>query len=221
MPLVGFLVIGVVCMIACMLYMAWPWKTITIPKIVIIAAVMPIIGVLGSYGMYFIENGKWDGRSFYGAVFLMPVLMYPVAKLLKVGYGEALDLCIPAGCISHALIKVKCSIDGCCYGRAFIINSRRVRFPSQKVECVAALVLMAVLLVMAKKGKWKGKIYFWYLILYGASRFVLEFFRDTDPWIGPLSAGSFWSLISIAIGAAALLYSRKLDEGETMKERSL
>ena len=109
-----------------------------------------------------------------------------------------------------ALLKVQCIVDGCCYGMALRLNSegRLVRFPSQAVECADALVLAAVLLLMIRMGKGRGRMYAWYMLLYGVCRFGLNLLRETTPFIWIQPAGNFWSLVSIAIGLAILLAAR-------------
>ena len=159
--------------------------------------------------MFWIESGKWNGRSYFGAVFLVPVLLFPTAKILKVRYGDLLDISAPAGCVMLALLKVKCFKDGCCYGRIFKLSSGPFWFPSQKVEGLAGVVLTVILLILIRRKKSRGVIYCWYLILYGSIRFVLNLFRETTPWIGPLPAGNFWSLVALVLGITVMIIVRE------------
>ena len=62
---------------------------------------------------------------------------------------------------------------------------------------------------MIKCKKQKGCIYYWYMILYGISRFILNLFRETTPFIWILPAGNFWALISTILGIALLLISKR------------
>ena len=200
-----FLLIGMGLMFICMWAANRMSYTFPVWKILISSAILTGIGLLGAHIMSWIESGNWTGRSFYGAVFLTPVLLWPVSKILSIRYGGLMDLAAPAECIMLALLKIKCLIDGCCAGRHFETKNGSFQFPSQIVECVAAIVIMAVLLVIIRQRKNEGKIFQIYLILYGVIRFVLNLFRETTPWIGPLAAGNFWSLVSITIGVAAVL----------------
>ncbi len=212
-----FLVVGMLAMFFCLLYCgeiyhfpAW--------GMAILAVALTCIGALGAFLLGRIETGRWSARSYYGAVYLVPILMFPLALVFRLPYNRLLDISAPAGCVMLALLKVKCKIDGCCYGRIFHpAEGLKVQFPSQIVECIAALLLMAILIIMVKKGKWTGKIYPWYMVLYGVSRFVLNFFRETTPWIGPLSSGAFWSLIAIVSGSIALIVLKRKDKMD--KER--
>ena len=207
-----FMVMGMFLMFLCM----WAANSISYKyslwKIALSAAVLTCIGLLGAHIMAWIESGNWSARSFYGAVFLAPVLMWPVSMILRINYLGLIDLCAPAECIMLALLKVKCRIDGCCYGRTFDTPTGGVQFPSQIGECAAAIILMIVLVILLRRSKREGMIYPYYLILYGITRFILNMFRETTPWIGPLPAGHFWSLISVGIGIIALVVLKNKKE---------
>ena len=200
-----FLLAGMALMIICMCLVNRMVYHYPLWKVIISGAVLTGIGLLGAHIMSWIESGNWSGRSFYGAVFLTPILLWPLAKIIKMSYGRLMDLAAPAECIMLALLKVKCQIDGCCAGRIYSIPSGSFQFPSQKVECIAAMILMIVLLIMIKQKKYEGKIFQSYLIMYGVVRFVLNLFRETTPWIGPLAAGNFWSLVSVVIGIVSII----------------
>lgn len=197
--LLGGMLAMLVIMLVCGRHLEMPaWK------IVIFAVILTAVGYLGAKCMSFIESGDWSGRSLFGSIFLAPVLMYPVAKIFKTPYGQFMDICAPAECIMLALLKVKCTIDGCCGGRTINLGGSSFVFPSQKVECAVFLIIMIILAIMVFKDRYQGIVYPYYMVIYGVARFLLNLLRDTTPWIGPLPAGNFWSLISIAIGIIAI-----------------
>lgn len=198
-----------VCMLYCgSLYHMQVWK------VAVSAIAVTFAGVTGAYLMGLLESGSWGGRSYFGAVFLVPVIMWLVAKALKLPYGQLLDICAPAGCIMLAVLKIKCRIDGCCGGRFFPLkNGELIRFPSQIVESVVGLLLALILILINKKGTQQGRIYALYLIFYGIVRFVLSFLRYPHPWIGVFPAGAFWSLIAIALGILTLLVNSRRKKG--------
>lgn len=214
MPFEAFLIIGMIAMLLCLIYCGRDYQ-ITGWKVIIIAVSLTVIGYVGAHLMAFVEIGNWGGRSYYGAVFLVPVLMWPIAKMLRLQYTDVMDISAPNGCIMLIILKIKCKIDGCCYGRFFYPSEGiKIQFPSQIVEGVAAAILAGVLIRMIKKGNRRGSIYCWYLILYGSTRFVLNFFREIVPWIGPFAAGTFWSIVSVilGIGSLYLVRNRKVKE---------
>lgn len=182
------------------------WYAITKWKTVLAALCLTVCGVLGTYLWFWVETGgRWSGRSFYGAVFLVPVMFLAVAPMLRMTYARLMDLCAPAECIMLVLMKVLCLLDGCCGGMLLYTteNGTEIYFPSQMVELVNAAVLCGVLLWLSRKEKHRGLIYPWYLLLYGATRFVLNFFRAESNL--KLTNGGIWSLLAIAIGGCFLL----------------
>ena len=184
-----------------------PWWKLLIASVVLAAA-----GVLGAYLMFLVESGSWGGRSFYGAVFLPPLIMWLAALALRLPVSRVMDLCAPAECVMLALLKVDCVIEGCCGGRVIgysQMTGEAIVFPSQIAELVNALVLMVILILLIRGGKIKGLAYPAYLILYGVTRFFLNLLRETTPFILGLSAGNFWSLVSIVIGLIAWFAVRK------------
>lgn len=199
-----FLFAGMAAMFVVMWFCARVYN-IRVWKIAAIAVFLMPAGYYGAKLMFCIEAGYWSGRSLYGAIFLVPVVMLPVGKLLKLRYGELMDVCSPAGCVMFAVLKVKCVIDGCCAGRLITIGGKQLIFPSQKVEGVVFLIIMAVVILMIFSKKYHTLVYPWFMVIYGVLRFFLNLLRETTPWIGPLPAGNFWSLISIAIGTIVIV----------------
>ena len=161
--------------------------------------------------MGFIEGGIWRNRSLYGGVFFTPLLLWPVAKITKVPYKDVLDLFSPGGFILIGLSKLRCCYDGCCVGiTIYYGHGSSYLFPSQIVECVMAFVLFIVIVLMFRKQKWRGLLCAYSFVLYGSTRFILNFFRETEPWIGPFASGTIWSVVAVVIGIAwILLYRRK------------
>ena len=203
----GIIGFGGVVMLVSMILRKEQFPRVAIWKMVVVALLTLITGVFGTMVLAYIEMGEFGGTSFYGAVFLVPVLMFP-ALLLKMNYKDVLNLVAPAECAMLFVMRFDCLSNGCCFGR--YIPQLEFQFPSQISEMVVAVAIMFVLIWMHVKNK-QVQLYPWYMILYGACRFILQGFRygGTEPWVLGLSQGHFWSLISIIIGTAWLLLSRR------------
>lgn len=173
-------------------------------------AIVPIGAFCGKL-MRLVEAGTWEGISFYGAVLFAPALMVLMGLLIRIKPADMLDLCAPSGCVALVFMKIQCKITGCCAGKIlrYLDNGRPVRFPSQIVEMIFGAVLLIILLLIIRSGKQRGYVYAWFLFLYGASRLVLNLFRDTEPFVLGMSAGCFWSIISLVVGGCVLVYKRK------------
>lgn len=170
-----------------------------------------LMGYLGTYIMFYLENGTWYGQSFFGAVLFYPILLLPIAFVFTISLSDLLDYATPPGMAVLVLFKMNCYLGGCCGGRVlyFDENGIPVFFPSQIVELVCALILTIILVIFSYKKKFKGLIYPITLILYGGSRFILNFFRyewsqrEAMNFIMPM--GNIWSLVAIMIGFVWLL----------------
>lgn len=195
-------------LIYCQITLQMRWYKIAAWKSLPVTLFVILTGLAGSYLWFFIENGYFSGRSLYGAVFLCPIVFSFVAKMLKIQYGEVMDVIAPAGCFVLGLAKVQCMRDHCCEGKVLFMNEDRVwvRFPSQIVEGVVFIVIAVFLLVLSRKKSLRTMIYPIAMIIYGIARFFLDFLRDTDvSFLFGLSRGSFWSLCSLIIGIISLV----------------
>lgn len=194
---------GAVAMLILMLLRRKRYPNIPPWKMILISLILTVCGVLGAMLLFFVENGRFGGTSFFGAVLLAPVLMWPFGKLLRVPYGELMDLCAPAECAMLAVLKIDCLRTGCCAG-AFI-PQWGCTFPSQIAEMSAAILLLIILVQFEKKDTSKGFIYPLYLGFYGSIRLVLNGFRaEQNPFVWILPPGHFWAIVSIAIGLLVL-----------------
>ena len=188
-------------------------------KIIPVAFILTIVGTLGTYIWFLIENFSWGGRSFYGAVFIVPIVFLALPKIVKIPYGQLVDLCAPAECIMLSLMKVQCLVSGCCAGRTLFMTEAGeiVRFPSQAVELAAAYVIAIVLLILSHRKGFKEKVFPWYMILYGSSRFVLNFMREEWELYdgGLIPMGTIWSVVAVAIGICwIVIYNKKKAKSE-------
>lgn len=206
-----FLLAGTLAMLVPIIIQTICYK-IKIWKSVVVAVLLTVTGTVGTYVWFFVENLRFEGRSFYGALFLVPLVFIIFAIIIRIPYSNLMDLCAPAECVMLALMKVLCCISGCCGGRILFetANGDFVRFPSQIVELIVAVLLGAILMFFSYKPQFRGTLYPWYMILYGTTRFILNFFRDV--WgNGTIPYGTIWSVVSIICGAIWLVvYKRKL-----------
>ena len=198
---------GTVGMLLLMLLRRKFFPQIRIWKFPIISILLTIAGVAGAMLMFFIESGSFGGTSFFGAILFIPVLLLP-GMLLGISFRDLMDLCAPAECLMLAFMKLDCLQSNCCLGK--YLPALEFQFPSQIVEMLTILVIMLLLLKLEHSKKHRGQLYGHYLILYGVTRFILNWFRyGLTPFVWILPAGNFWSLVAIALGLVWLLLSRR------------
>jgi phosphatidylglycerol:prolipoprotein diacylglycerol transferase len=81
--------------------------------------------------------------------------------------------------------------------------------PTQLYESAAEALILVLLLWTEKKGRpFEGRTFWSYLVLYGISRFVIEFFRGDERGVvfGTISTSQFISLIIVPVAIGMLLY---------------
>lgn len=180
-------------------------------KVIASGIILLPVGIIGTKLMRLVEARTWDGFSFYGAVFTVPLFMTVAAYVLRVKASSLLDICSPAGCIMLALMKINCIDVGCCRGRIIGVDQYEtiVRFPSQITELIVSLILLVIILKIIFDGRQRGVVYAWFMLLYGSTRFVLNLFRETTPFILGISSGCLWSIIAVCIGGGILFYRNR------------
>ena len=209
---IGIITLGMLAMIVLMILRRKLYPEVPIWKMIVLGFLLTVAGVAGTMIMFFIENGHFGGTSFFGAILFVPLLILP-AMLLKIPYKTILDLCAPSEAVMLAVMKLDCLSRGCCVGK--YLPTLGFQFPSQIVEMIASLVVMFVLLWMERRNR-HSHLYAWYLLLYGATRFVLNWFRyGTKPWIWILPNSIVWAIVSMIIGVIWLVVAAKLQAKES------
>lgn len=199
--------LGGVAMFISMLLRKKQFPQVAVWKMALVALGVLITGVFGSMVLAYIELGEFGGTSFYGAIFLVPILMIPT-MLLKISYKDILNLSAPAECAMLIVMRFDCLEKGCCVGR--YLPKLGFQFPSQITEMLVGAVIMATLISMHGKDR-QAQLYPWYMIMYGVLRFIIQGFRygGTTPWVLGLSQGHFWSIVSVIIGTVWLILVNK------------
>jgi len=164
----------------------------------------------------FLTGGVFYGGLVAGALF---VVLY-LKRYFKGAFWKMLDVTAMGVALGHASGRVGCFLGGCCYGKPTHL-SWGVRFkylgrlphpfagtalhPTQLYEAGLNLLNFAVLLVLWKKRAFDGLAFGFYLINYGAIRFLIEYFRNdsTRGYIfrgkSPLASLSVPQIISLGL----------------------
>lgn len=189
--------------------------------LIVYAFLLTIIGALSTTVLAYFESGNYGGTSYYGAVFLLPLFLLLISKIFKLKKTSYLfDLMAIVGSVTLVIMKVRCYIEGCCTGRiiAYHNDLSPIMFPSQIVEGINGLLILSLLLYFIYKGKYKGKLYLIFMIVYGITRFILSYFRFYVPVFLNLSFGHIWSILSITISLTILFYNKRKIKVEKVKK---
>jgi len=154
------------------------------------------------------------GMSYHGA--LIGVILASIGFCLKykLNFWLFVDLLAPVVPLGYTFGRLGNFINGELYGRITTMPwgmyfpldpAHQLRHPSQLYEALLeGLFLFVVLWSLRKKVTVPGVIFSFYLIGYGAIRFILEFFREPDHQLGfilgPFSMGQVLCFTMILTG---------------------
>lgn len=158
------------------------------------------VGVVGSMLLYYLETGVFGGVSFYGAVFLIPVIMPLFGFLFQLKLGQTMDICGPCVAIMIGCLRFSCFLTGCCGGWTACIGSICFEWPTQMMDSIGDFAIMTWLLHKESKEPQSGKLYPILMVAYSTMRFFLEFLRDTPKDWMHLSHGQWFAILAAAIG---------------------
>ena len=175
------------------------------------------IGVLGAVILFAAKNGfaSFQGMAFYGGIFLIMMTMPFLAHLFQLTPGQALDISAPALAAYSAVFRFGCLCAGCCGGIVCNIGNITFQWPTQIMEAVGDILLLAVLLYLSEKKEKEGLLYPLFLVHYGMIRFAIEWVRTMEPFFWGMTEGHWNSLLSILIGTV-WLYCRRKKQTKTM-----
>ncbi len=155
------------------------------------------------------------GLVYFGGVIaaVLVIGFYLHAKGIPVLDG--FDLLIPSVALGHAIGRVGCLLNGCCFGKVTDVPWA-VTFPStspayylhvfvtgrlgsdalcslpvhptQLYEVLGELFIFAILLLLYKRRSFVGQCFFMYLFLYSLLRFCIEYYRGDNLPLSSLSS---------------------------------
>jgi phosphatidylglycerol:prolipoprotein diacylglycerol transferase len=169
-----------------------------------------------------------SGGVFSGGLVTAILCCWWYVRSQKIPFLSAADVFAPGVALGHAFGRIGCLAAGCCYGRPTTMPwgitfhsewahnfsgtplGQRLH-PTELYEFFAEIINFAFLYWLCKRKQFEGQIIGLYMIVYGAERFVFEFYRD-DPgrgsFFGNLVSGT--QLIALAlITGGFLLYLRR------------
>ncbi len=181
-------------------------------------------GIGATKVLYFIEVGGWEGMSFFGAVLFLPILLWPMARLLKLPYGAVTGLLSLPGLLMFSIHKLNCYIQGCCGGIIIGYGADRqpIYLAIQLIESAVTVLIVAALFLAERKGKFRDILYPLSMVVYGVARFALNWFRlDASARILWLPKGNFWALVAIVYGVVwiLILHTTKIERALKAAER--
>jgi phosphatidylglycerol:prolipoprotein diacylglycerol transferase len=167
-----------------------------------------------------------SGGVFYGGLILAVVVAFWYIRKHRLPFWQTCDVFAPGIALGHAVGRLGCLAAGCCYGRptsvAWAITFRDPAaaanvgtplgvplHPTQIYESGAEFLILALLIATERRGRaFAGRTFWLYVLLYGISRFVIEFYRGDPRGVvfGTLSTSQFISVVLVPLSLAVLAW---------------
>ncbi len=170
------------------------------------------------------------GGVFYGGLIAASVVGLWLIRRYKLPLWTTADLMAPGIALGHVIGRFGCLLAGCCYGRptdvpwaitftdplaaANVGTPLQIPLhPTQMYDAGAELLILVVLLSTERKGRpFAGRTFWAYLLLYGVSRFIIEFYRgdaNRGTVFASLSTSQFLSLLLVPLSLLMLAWLRR------------
>jgi len=161
----------------------------------------------------------WDGgMSFHGGAIGVVVALAIYGWRVGRPFLQVGDFLVPAAPLGLMLGRIGNFINGELWGREapadlpwamiFPTGGDVARHPSQLYQALLEGLLLFVLLwLYARKAPYRGQLTALFLIGYGVFRFIAEFFREPDSYLGFLSLGlsmGQWLSVPMVLGGMVL-----------------
>src|SRR5437867_8494024 len=179
-----------------------------------------------------------SGGVFYGGLILAVAVALWYIRRAGLPLWTTCDVFAPGIALGHVVGRFGCFFAGCCYGKptsvpwaitftdpfaaANVGTPLGVHLhPTQLYEAGAELLILIVLLVAERRSRpFAGQTFWWYILLYAISRFIIEFFRgDERGMVGMFSTSQFISLLLAPIAVVMLVYLSRVHAPEPKRAR--
>jgi phosphatidylglycerol:prolipoprotein diacylglycerol transferase len=159
-----------------------------------------------------------SGGVFYGGLILAVVVALWYIRRHKMPMWTTTDIFAPGIALGHVIGRLGCFLAGCCYGKVTTVPWAVVftdpfaaanagtplnvhLHPTQLYESGAEALILVGLLAFEKRGRaFPGRTFWGYMLAYGLSRFIIEFFRgDAGRGLYFQQAVSLSQIISIVL----------------------
>ena len=172
-----------------------------------------------------------SGGVFYGGLIAAVIVALTYLRRHHMPLWTTTDVFAPGIALGHIVGRLGCLLAGCCFGRpasvpwaiTFTDPAAMANVgtplgvplhPTQLYEAGAEALILILLLVFERRGRaFPGRTFWTYLLLYGVSRFVIEFYRG-DPRgmvFDALSTSQFVSVVLVPLSIVMLfLLSRRI-----------
>lgn len=157
-----------------------------------------VLGILGARVVYIAQSWdyysknpgelwsfKFEGITSFGGLIFGAIGLWIWSKLKKVPFLAILDAAGAAFLIAHAVGRIGCLLNGCCFGThctlpwgIHVQGQSGLFHPAQVYDALMNVAAFILLVRLEKKGTLRmGQSFGLFLALHGTARFIYEFWR--------------------------------------------
>lgn len=173
-----------------------------------------------------------SGGVFYGGLIAAVTVALIYLRRHKLPLWTTTDVFAPGIALGHIVGRLGCLLAGCCFGRPASVpwaitftNPAAAAnvgtplgiplHPTQLYEAGAELLILVFLLAWERRGRpFPGRTFWTYMLLYGISRFAIEFYRGDSRGMvfDALSTSQFVSVLLVPLAIVMLvILGRRID----------
>lgn len=172
---------------------------------------------------------------FYGGLIVATIAGFALMRRYRLPVWTTADLYAPGIALGHVIGRMGCFFAGCCWGKpasvpwaiTFTDPAAAINVgtplniplhPTQLYEAGAELLILGLLLSTERKGGYfPGRTFWLYMLLYGITRFIIEFYRaDPRGDMFGMSTSQFVSVLLVPLSLAMLIWLSR--RNQTLKE---
>lgn len=181
--------------------------------------ILILAAVLGSRGLYILTHrdnyrnfvdiiALWQGgATYYGGLILAIAGAAIFLRYKKIPFFRVADVCSPSIGLGVFFTRIGCFLSGCCFGSptgsALGLEFPAVSpagytypglhiHPTQLYSSFYGLLIFFLLLILEKKRTFNGYTFAFLCILYGAARFIVDFFRYYE------ESKALWNVLTVS-----------------------
>ena len=154
----------------------------------------------------------WEGGvACHGGLIGAALVTYYFCKKKSISFMKLADIIVLPAVFALALGRIANFINGELVGTATNVSwcvqfkdAEGCRHPSQLYAALKRFIIFGILYFLSKREHKDGFIFWVFILLTGIGRFALDFYRETSRLFG-LSAGQYFSVVMIIVGAYVLV----------------
>jgi phosphatidylglycerol---prolipoprotein diacylglyceryl transferase len=171
-----------------------------------------------------------SGLTFYGGLILSMVLVIIYCRKKNLSIMLILDALSPGAIIGYGIARIGCHLSGdgcygvnvngtfweflgCNYSNGIVpTKAGELVLPTPLIELGAAVIIFFFLWSYRKHTKYYGQLFYYYLILSGLERLLIEFVRLNPKVVFGLSQAQLISILMIIAGIIMIIFNRTKNE---------